>query len=358
MQDLLPLSKEVGSNKFSLDCSLLPGAYFYQFLVDGQWSVSSNSIVEADEQGHLSNKGWQQVALHNTASRSQHWGGGRWKTAVIPIPKGCQSTQMQLAMKSNTDEGHRPSESRQYMCPHPGGYKIQQGQLRPFPQATAGPIMLVSDLDGTMVGNGHEADAMTYNFKQYWEDNAALRNSVLVYNTGRSLGQFTSLYQEKAGALALPNVLITAVGTKIFLLDLEGGCRERASGQNWHQDLQWSHRLDEGWDLSAVKQVRIIVSGVGDYRYVDCVAIKAGKQEALEYIRALFNIPLTHCMAAGDSGNDILMLEGQHQAIIVSNAQQELLDWLLQQKQTPRIVCTDAPMADGILEGIARHGMH
>ncbi len=57
-------------------------------------------------------------------------------------------------------------------------------------------------------------------------------------------------------------------------------------------------------------QVRIIVSGVGDYRYVDCVAIKAGKQEALEYIRALFNIPLTHCMAAGDSGNDILMLEG------------------------------------------------
>lgn len=75
----------------------------------------------------------------------------------------------------------------------------------------------VSDLDGTMVGNGHEADAMTQNFKQYWEDNAALRNSVLVYNTGRSLGQFTSLYQEKAGALALPNVLITAVGTKVHL---------------------------------------------------------------------------------------------------------------------------------------------
>ena len=62
----------------------------------------------------------------------------------------------------------------------------------------------------------------------------------------------------------------------------------------------------------ALVQVRIIVSGVGDYRYVDCVAIKAGKQEALEYIRALFNIPLTHCMAAGDSGNDILMLEGMY----------------------------------------------
>ena len=58
-------------------------------------------------------------------------------------------------------------------------------------------------------------------------------------------------------------------------------------------------------------QVRLIVSGVGEWRYVDCVAIKAGKQEALEYIRAMFNIPLSHCMAAGDSGNDTLMLEGK-----------------------------------------------
>ena len=84
----------------------------------------------------------------------------------------------------------------------------------------------VSDLDGTMVGNGPEADAMTRSFTHYWENTAVLRNSVLVYNTGRSLGQFTSLYQEKAGALALPNVLITAVGTKVnvyilpWLLDI------------------------------------------------------------------------------------------------------------------------------------------
>ena len=76
-------------------------------------------------------------------------------------------------------------------------------------------LIQVSDLDGTMVGTSQEADAMTRSFTQYWEDAAVLRNSVLVYNTGRSLGQFTSLYEEKAGALALPNVLITAVGTKV-----------------------------------------------------------------------------------------------------------------------------------------------
>ena len=75
--------------------------------------------------------------------------------------------------------------------------------------------MQVSDLDGTMVGTTQEADEMTSAFTQYWEGTAALCNSVLVYNTGRSLGQFKGLLQEKAGVLAVPDVLITAVGTKV-----------------------------------------------------------------------------------------------------------------------------------------------
>ena len=66
-----------------------------------------------------------------------------------------------------------------------------------------------------MVGDGPEADAATLEFCAYWEDNAALSGGVLVYNTGRSLGQFLGLWQSKAGALALPDVLITAVGTKV-----------------------------------------------------------------------------------------------------------------------------------------------
>jgi len=66
-----------------------------------------------------------------------------------------------------------------------------------------------------MVGDGMEADAATREFCTYWEDNAALSGGVLVYNTGRSLGQFMGLWQSKNGALSLPDVLITAVGTKV-----------------------------------------------------------------------------------------------------------------------------------------------
>jgi hypothetical protein len=36
-----------------------------------------------------------------------------------------------------------------------------------------------------------------------------------VYNTGRSLGSFKQLYKQKNNKLCLPDVLITAVGTKV-----------------------------------------------------------------------------------------------------------------------------------------------
>ena len=75
--------------------------------------------------------------------------------------------------------------------------------------------MQVSDLDGTMVGDGPEADGATQAFCDYWENTAALAGGILVYNTGRSLGQFQELMQAKADGLAMPNALITAVGTKV-----------------------------------------------------------------------------------------------------------------------------------------------
>lgn len=43
---------------------------------------------------------------------------------------------------------------------------------------------------------------------------------------------------------------------------------------------------------------------------------------------------------------------------VVGNAQPELVQWVLEQPQEERMVVTDAPMARGILEGLARHGLY
>ena len=105
-----------------------------------------------------------------------------------------------------------------------------------------------------MVGSSPWADEATAEFTQYWESTAALAGGVLVYNTGRSLGQFVGLWESKAGRLALPDALITAVGTKIFMLDSgRAGGRSRAGGSAWVEDMQWARRLDQGWDLARVR---------------------------------------------------------------------------------------------------------
>ena len=71
-------------------------------------------------------------------------------------------------------------------------------------------------------------------------------------------------------------------------------------------------------------QVRIIVSGAGSHRYMDCVPVEAGKEKALQYVRRQYGVPEHLVAAAGDSGNDILMLQGDHPGIVVGNAQPEL----------------------------------
>lgn len=101
-----------------------------------------------------------------------------------------------------------------------------------------------SDIDGTMVSDSQDEKekywglVRTAEFQTYWEDNAALAGGVLVYNTGRSKGQLVYLLGERP-QLAVPDVCITAVGTKVggraggvggFL---RGGGRAACPGGAW-----------------------------------------------------------------------------------------------------------------------------
>lgn len=100
---------------------------------------------------------------------------------------------------------------------------------------------------------------------------------------------------------------------------------------------------------------------------MDLVPLRAGKLEALEYVRAEHGMPLEATIACGDSGNDILMLSGQNLAIVVGNAQPDLLRWLEQQQQAgaahasplpgkQRLLKASKHEAHGILEGLAYFG--
>ncbi len=64
------------------------------------------------------------------------------------------------------------------------------------------------------------------------------------------------------------------------------------------------------------------------------------------------------CPALPHPLQPVIASQGPYPAIIVGNAQRELLDWYMAQlNKDARIVRTTAPTAAGILEGLARHGL-
>jgi hydroxymethylpyrimidine pyrophosphatase-like HAD family hydrolase len=139
--------------------------------------------------------------------------------------------------------------------------------------------MIVSDLDGTMVGD----DAATAAFTAAWtEEGAFPPGSALVYSTGRSLESFAALIAEKKGVMAVPDALICAVGTKVYkrvddsnaakdkteslvaatlkkLLFKDAKEKEKADAaierelRLWIEDIDWTARLDADWDADVIR---------------------------------------------------------------------------------------------------------
>jgi len=440
---LLMQKEPDNSGVFTCQAHLPAGQYSYYYVVDDEVVLNPDEQYEVDEDRGAVHKdwsyqpeafrvfyctGWETALMHYRRLRpgqqpsdfytlpmstpsSRKVQMGMWKLGtVVPVDDG-EVIEFYLSNGRPENDGlkeDRGSGGSLYKLPSPASFKLSSGRLRPFPRGAEERVMVVSDLDGTMFGdvNAHDAFDSSLRFQQYWNDNQALSGSVLVYNTGRSLGQFTGLLKHCGQRVAVPDALITAVGTKVWK-------RKGSDGLTWVEDAEFSARLDKCWDLGTARgvardlaghynhdegmikvaddgsehqhrlaliinksiqahvtramseafqrngiEVRIIVSGAGSHRYVDVVPIAAGKEQALQYVRERYGVAHHLCVAAGDSGNDILMLDGDHPGIVVGNAQGELLRWLVKRPQDEKVLLAEAFYADGILEGLMRLGMY
>ncbi|KAL6753958.1 sucrose-6F-phosphate phosphohydrolase-domain-containing protein [Haematococcus lacustris] len=459
----MPLERDMHTGSWVGSTHLRPGQYCYQYILDqraahneeeeagvypGRGVVNMAWAVEQSLFRIFYCTGWEDVVLHHRrvtpTGDTQPWQQlrmvsassrgnalGRWFMGVV-VPEG--EGEMLDFFLTNGKTGSelkedRPTASKAsmgsvrpgssgrgdgglvYTLPVAASFKLSWGAIRPFPRGAEPRYMLVSDIDGTMIGEHGDPSqyASSRRFREYWENGPALAGSLLVYNTGRSMGQVREMLKNVPD-VATPDAMIVAVGTKVFLNMDEVG-RARTNGQNWVEDQEWTRQLDVGWNLAVVRkhgrklmeqyadsgrlsvlddgsehqhrfslsadisiaehvmrtlvdnckreglEVRVIASGVGSHRYVDCVPMAAGKEKALQFLRAKYDIPEHFVCAAGDSGNDILMLEGDHPAIVVGNAQTELISWMVRQPQTGKVLLAEAFYADGIMEGLARHGL-
>lgn len=146
-------------------------------------------------------------------------------------------------------------------------FTLRSGALSPVPQTPPG-VLLVSDLDGTMIG---KHDQETARLKRWWERAQVPRGGVLCFSSGRSLASIRRLLDEdKRGVLAHPDVVVGAVGTRVYWHEratpAAGGGRagfpttSSSNGKSGNhggfvEDARWLAELSSGgWDAPAARE--------------------------------------------------------------------------------------------------------
>lgn len=249
----------------------------------------------------------------------------------------------------------------------------QQRAVTPMPFVER---MLVSDIDNTLTGDRAGLVAL----------NRVLRERPRSIGFGVATGRHlpSALEVLRQSRVPPPDVLITAVGSEIHY------------GAALRPDSGWRHHIRHLWRRDALADVLVGVPGLtlqpddqqSDFKlsflvdpqtapslrdlqrrvreaglhanlihshaiYLDVLPMRASKGQAVRYLAYKWGLPLRAFLVAGDSGNDLEMLVGDTQAVVVANHSDELEKL----RGLEQVYFAGTPCAAGVLEGMAHYGL-
>lgn len=230
--------------------------------------------------------------------------------------------------------------------------------------------LLVSDLDGTLLGDAAALDRFAR-----WL--AGARDGFIVaYATGRHLPSVQAAVRDEG--LPEPDAIIAAVGTEMYdgagrdwpgWSDRFDGTHHRRvsaalAGVDWLTPQALANQTDrkasfDAIDLAesnrAIVELTLAATRIpatliysGD-RFLDIIPTVAGKGPATRFLADALGVPHGDVLTFGDSGNDLDLLDGGFRGTMVANALPELVALA-----APEVYRSPQSYADGVLDGI-RH---
>lgn len=238
------------------------------------------------------------------------------------------------------------------------------------------PHVFVSDLDGTLIGAQEQhglarISAWINTHEEQWIFGIATgRNKELAAAAIKNFG------------LPQPDLMVCSAGTEIYygadliedkgwqrfidyqwsretILELIGNCRSMVlQPADAQRPFKISFDLLPGVEgerllvyLKKLFQLRAIAVQLylTEDRHLDIVPVRAGKGNALRYLSDKWGFSMDNMITAGNGGNDLDMLNGDHPSIVVPG-HDPVLDVL---KEAPKVYFSSLPLSEGVYEGIS-----
>lgn len=231
-------------------------------------------------------------------------------------------------------------------------------------------LLLCTDMDRTIIPNGAHVESQ--DARKQFSEFCLQPQVVLVYVTGRHQELVTEALIEYS--LPVPDYAITDVGTRIY----------RLKDERWLELSTWVEEIDKDWNGKGHQQLKELFSDIPELRlqepgkqnthklsyYVslsvkqenilsimdkrleeqgvqaslvwsideqkgigllDVLPRNATKLHAIDFLRQQLDFSLDEIIFAGDSGNDLPVLESPIPSVLVANATKEVREAALKQ---------------------------